>query len=96
MLEKDKHYNCHHIGSQVFAIKWLTANVVHHDVDLHFQAHEFSDVNISKTVRAREKYSGMTFITVAIFYHIGPLQKLYSLTFTFIFKVKHILVMHWF
>ena len=32
-----------------------TANVVCHDLDLHFQGHKFGIVNISKTVRARKK-----------------------------------------
>ena len=32
-----------------------TAKVVHYDLDLHFQGHKFSNVNISKMVRASEK-----------------------------------------
>ena len=32
-----------------------TANVIHNDPDLHFQGHEFWNVNISKTVTASEK-----------------------------------------
>ena len=34
-----------------------TANVKPHDLDLHFQGHEFRNVSISKTVRASEKCS---------------------------------------
>ena len=33
-----------------------TANVVSHDLYLHFQGHEFGNVNIFKTVRASEKH----------------------------------------
>ena len=32
-----------------------TANVVHHDFDLHFQVYKFLNVNISKMARASEK-----------------------------------------
>ena len=49
------------------------ANVVHHDLDLHFQGHDIWNVNISKTVRASEKCSIMTFIEVDICDRIGPL-----------------------
>ena len=34
-----------------------TKNVVHHDLDIYFQAHEYWNVNISKTVRDSAKMS---------------------------------------
>ena len=43
-----------------------TTNVVRRDLDLHFQGHEFSNLNISKTVRASEKCSSTIFIDVDI------------------------------
>ena len=53
------------------------ANVVHLDLDLHFQGHENWNVNISKMVRVSEKCSIMTFIEVDIYYRMVPLQMLY-------------------
>ena len=37
----------------------------------------------------------MTFIQVDICHQIRPLPMLYSISLTFIFKVKYLLVMHW-
>ena len=65
-----------------------TANVVHRDFALYFQGLEFWNVNISKTVRAGEKYLSMTFIEVAICHRMGPWQMAYFVTLTLIFKVK--------
>ena len=36
------HCCCHQIGSRLFAMKKATANVVHHDLDRHFQGHTIS------------------------------------------------------
>ena len=77
-----------------FPSNCATANVVYHDLDLYFQGHEFWNVNISKTVRASEKFSSMIFIEVDICHRMGPLWMLYSATLTFIFKVTHYIVMH--
>ena len=41
-----------------------TANVLDHDLDLHFQGHEFRNANISKMVRVNKKWSSMTFIEI--------------------------------
>ena len=38
-----------------------TANVVRHDLDLHFKGHELLNVNISITVKASEKYKKCDF-----------------------------------
>ena len=51
-----------------------TGNAVRHDLDLHFQRNEFSNVNISKTVRASEKCSSMTFIDVDICHRRGQCE----------------------
>ena len=60
-----------------------------------FKVTKFWNVNISKTVRAGEKCS-MTFKEADICNRMmRPLRMLYSVTLTFMFKVKHILVMHW-
>ena len=67
-----------------------TAKVVRHDLDLHFQGHEFWKVNISKIVRANEKCSGTTFIEVDICNGMTPLRILYSVTLTYIFKVSYL------
>ena len=71
-----------------------TANVARHDFNLQFLGHEFLNVNIWKTVIAREKFSSMTFIEVDIWHQMGLLRMLYSVTLTSIFKVKYFLVMH--
>ena len=63
-------------------------NIVHHDLSLHFHSLEFLNVNISKTVRASEKCSNMTFIEVDICHGMGPFRMLYSVTLTYILKVK--------
>ena len=39
-------------------------NVIHHDLDLHFQCDEIWNVNSSKTVKASKKCSIITFIKV--------------------------------
>ena len=56
--------------------------------DLHFQGHEFWNVNISKMVRSSKKCLSMTFIEFDICHRIGPFQMLYSVTLTYIFKLK--------
>ena len=33
----------------------MTMTIVHHDLDLHCQGHEFLNLNISKTVKASKK-----------------------------------------
>ena len=47
-----------------------TENVVHHDLDLQFQGHEFLNGKISKTVTASKKCSRMTYIEVDIFHRM--------------------------
>ena len=64
-----------------------TTNVVHHDLDLHFQGHDFWNVNMWKMVRTSEKYSRVTFIC----HQMELIWMLYSMTLTKIFKVKHFL-----
>ena len=65
------------IGQKVMCtVEWRHCGVVHYDFDLRFQGHEFLNVNISKTVRTREKCSGMTFIEVDICHRIRPLRLL--------------------
>ena len=66
MLGKYNHYYCNQIGSPVFAIEWHHSKCVCHDFDLQFHGHKFGNVIISKTVRASEKCSSMTFIDVDI------------------------------
>ena len=73
----------------------ITANVVHHDLDLYFKGHEFWNVNISKTVRASKKYSRMTFIEVDICHRIWLLRMLNSMTLTWIFMVKLFTQLFW-
>ena len=59
-----------------------TANVVHHDLDLHFQGDKSWNVYILETVTASNKYSSMTFIEVNIWHRMGPLPMLNSMTLT--------------
>ena len=66
MLGKCKHYYCHETEGRVSSVEWRHWNAVRHNLDLHFQGNDFSNVNISKTVRASEKRSSMTFINVDI------------------------------
>ena len=69
-----------------------TTNVVHHhDFDLHFHGHKFWNVNIWKTVKNREKYTGMSFIQIDICQRLGLLLMLYSMTLTFIFMINNFL-----
>ena len=77
-----------------FPSNGFTANVIRHDLNLRCHSHEFGNVNISKMVRASEKYT-YHFIQVDICHPVGPLRLLDFITFTFIFKIKHVLVMHW-
>ena len=72
-----------------------TANVVNHDHGLHFQGNEFWNVNISITVRASENCSCKNTIEVDSCYPVGILRMLYFITLTFIFKVKHFVVIYW-
>ena len=66
---------------------------IQHDFDVHFQGHEFWKINISKTVKASENRSSITAIEVDICHRMKPLQMLYSVNWTFIFKVKHFLLL---
>ena len=59
-----------------------TSNVVHRDLGLYSQGHEFWNVNISKTVRASEQCSGETFIVVDICNRMIPFPMLYSVSLT--------------
>ena len=47
-----------------------------------------------KSVRAGDKCSIVTLVDVAIYHGIRPLRMLYSITLTFIFKNKYLVVMH--
>ena len=58
------------------------ANVLYHDLDLHFQGHTLLNVNISKTVRASGKKSVMCLILVDFRLRIEALRMLYSGTLT--------------
>ena len=51
----------HQMGSQVFDIAWRLLNVARHDTYLHFQGHEFGNLNIMKAVRTSKKCSVITF-----------------------------------
>ena len=74
------------MGSRVFT------NVVrHYYFDLDFHGHKFWNVNMAKMVRASEKCFSVTFIEINICHRMEPLRILYSMTLTFIFKVKHFL-----
>ena len=64
------------------------ANVVHHDLDLHYQSHECWNMNITKTVSANEKCSSITFIEVDICHRMKSLRMLYYVTVSWIFIVK--------
>ena len=83
---KSKHSYCHQLRSQVYAI----ADVVHHDIDSHFQGSIFWNVNILKIVRASVNCSRMTFIEIYICHRMRPLLMLYSMTLTYNFKVKNL------
>ena len=68
---------------------------------LHFPGHDFLNVNISKTIRARGKCSGMALIEVDICHRMAPLRMLNSITFTYIyqFQIFQVLILliskHW-
>ena len=70
-----------------------TANVVHHDC-VHFQGHELLKVNILQTVRDSEKCSSMAIIEVDIWHRMVTLRTLYYVILTFIFKVRHFLLIN--
>ena len=92
LLPSDRQWGiCHQIGSN-----GVIANVVHHDFDLHFRGDKIWNVNIWKMMRVSEKCSSIIFIEIDICHRMGPLRFLYSMILTFIFKVKHFLVMHLF
>ena len=50
--------------------------------------YEFFNVYISKTVRAIEKCSYVTFIQVDMWHRMEPLRILYSVTVTYVLKIK--------
>ena len=50
-----------------------SANVVHLDLDLNFQGHDFLNMNIEKTVRASETCSSNTFAVDDIRHRMAPL-----------------------
>ena len=60
-------YDTYLIRSRVFAIDWRHCGCCTLlDLDLHLQGDDFSNVHISKTVRAGEKILDMTFTYVEI------------------------------
>ena len=75
-----KYYYFHLIGSWTFASEWHHIKCSMTCLDLHFQDHEFWNVNISKVVRAGEKCSRMTLTEVDICHRMGQLRMLYSVT----------------
>ena len=64
------------------------------DLVLSFQGHKFEMLNISEKVGASAKMRLMTFAEVDIRHQMAQFWGLYTVTLTFIFKVKHFLVMH--
>ena len=79
------------IRYEVMHLSSNSAIANHHDLDLYFQNHEILNASISKTVRASEKRSVMTFIEDDVRCRMAPLSKLYSVTVTFILRVKYFL-----
>ena len=67
-------------------------------IDIYFQGHKISGnhliLNILKMVRASEKCSSKTFIEVDTSYRMVPLQLLYIMTLTYIFKVTTFLQLY--
>ena len=64
-------------------------NVVHRDLDLHFQGQQF--LNVSETVRAIAQNAGYDTYTYIFWYsYLTPsLQMLYFVTLTSVFKVTN-------
>ena len=55
------------------SLNGTTANVVHYDLELHFQVHKFFNVNILKTVRDNKKIVKYDILQVDICHLMGPL-----------------------
>ena len=70
-------------------------DVVHLDIDVYFQGYKIGNANIWNTARVSEKCSSMTFMVVDVRHRKEPLRLLYSLTLTWIFKVKHVTSTPW-
>ena len=66
------------------------ANVVLHDLNLHFQDHKFEMLNI-RNGESYNKNASWLLPRLIIRHRMAPLWMLYSVTLTFIFKVKHFL-----
>ena len=65
-------------------------DVVCGDPDLHFQDEQFLIVNTSEIVQAGTKMRDTTLIEFDICDRMIPLRMLYSITLTWIFKVKYL------
>ena len=89
LFRKWKHYYCHYLGSQVFAIEWQ-----HCECCTSWPWPTSWRSRLMKTVRVGEKCSRFTFIEDDFCYRTASLWMLYFMTLTFIFKVEHFLAMH--
>ena len=82
--------NCKNVVYRVwyFPSNGIIVKVVLCDLDLLFESQTFYML-ISETVRARAKIVCQSFVVFYICHRMVSLQKLYSMTWTYLLKVKH-------